>query len=94
MNNTRKAIIELIEPYMIRESIFHADLCYDITAVLKRLLSNDDDYYYIETKYNYHHIFKWDENIWRTPNKPLHLFDTKEEEDLLNLLTKLKDENN
>lgn len=120
ITETRKAIIELIEPYMnkalsewclviwvdwddefmkiydwwstdyIIDTIWH----YDITAVFKYIwksnwiltwkysLHFDDENHYIEEKST--------SKIYKIPSKPLHLFTEEEDENLLDLLLKLK----
>lgn len=63
---------------------------YDITAVEKYIIGEEEKY--IEVKPVYKHIFSWnwDDYLWKFPNKPLHLFSNTEEEELLELLKKLK----
>ena len=128
ITETRKDIIELIEPYMDKSKsqfalvthekydweiqqleitldnytdwfikdckvIWH----YDITAVLKYIekkwywiefdcLTNEADCYFMIKDDVW-----YDANlIWTFPNKPLHLYDTNDDEQLLDLLLKLK----
>ena len=139
LTETRKAIIELIEPYMNKEKwvwafykwkdwtievetnywyeyyawkihwwfshhlkprweiIWH----YDITAVLKYI--NRQGRLFIPKllpMWNMFWVFyvnRWEkqckfnqiDSIWDFPNKPLHLYDTNEEENLLKLLQSL-----
>jgi len=96
MNDTRRQIIKLIEPYMDKTlcegcliSWFMTFWHYDITAVLKYIrqykdfdicLSDDGDTWAIER-------VKWVmEFMWTFPNKPLHLYTKEEEKRLLTLL--------
>jgi hypothetical protein len=99
MNETRKAIIELIEPYFAK---WQTD--YDITAVLKYIkeynkyvdltLNIQSDIIHINIYWKKRtftdKLTDFHEYIWEIPHKPLHLYNTLEEENLLKLLLKLK----
>jgi hypothetical protein len=73
------------------EIIWH----YDITAVLKHFrklwifiwfLNETNEITLYNNKYD---CLDWKNSIWRFPEKPLHLYDTNEEENLLKLLQSL-----
>jgi len=94
MNETRKKIIELIEPYFAE---WQTD--YDITAVIKYV---KDKWWFISANYKpclaeldiiYIEIWKWiwEYQIkWYFPPKPLYLYTEQEEKKLLQILLSLK----
>jgi len=65
---------------------------YDITAVLKYIEDTVSKYEHYYTIANWFIWFSFTNQEWKTikiPNKPLHLYNNTEEEDLLALLKKL-----